>query len=337
MQEKVFKQNEVIFWEGSVGNYMYKIMDGAVNVILGYGTKDEAKLTELGEGRIFGEMAVLDAWTRSATVVAAQDGVKVLEISSEEISEFFEKDPAQIKAIMQNLSRRLRELTDDYKGVCNTISEMHQTRGDVGSRKEGLLAKISKYLKDYDRFFDFSSTLEAMETYEDIEKAREEHGAMRENLRFKKDQVIFREGDAGDCMYYIGNGTVGIYTDYGTDQAVKLTELTENQFFGEMGLIEKMPRSATAVVLENDTVLIRLTEDGLDQMFAEKPSFILLAMQHLTGRLRHLTKEYAKACQTVAKMNAQETGKSELTMTDEEAIKRYVSLAQSRTHRWMYF
>lgn len=337
MQEKTFKQSEVIFWEGSVGNCMYKIVEGTVSVFLGYGTKEETKLTELGKGRIFGEMAVLDAWTRSATVVAAHDGVKVLEISGDEISSFFKEDPEQIMTIMKNLSRRLRELTNDYTEACNTISEMHRTRGEIESRKEGLLSKINKFLKDYNRFFSFSTTLEAMETYENIEQLRENHGDMRENLRFMKDQVIFRQGDAGDCMYYIGSGTVGIYTDYGTDHEVLLAELTENQFFGEMGLIEKMPRSATAVILENDTVLVRLTEDGLGQMFAEKPALILLALQHLSSRLRHLTKEYVKACQTISKMNDEENGKGELTMKDEDAIRYYVGLAQSKTHRWMYF
>ena len=166
---------------------------------------------------------------------------------------------------------------------------------------------------------------------------REDYGEMRENLRFNKDQVIFHQGDAGDCMYYIGNGTVGIYTDYGTDKEVLLAELNENQFFGEMGLIEKLPRSATAVILENDTVLTRLTEEGLDRMFEERPTFVLLAMQHISSRLRRLTKEYGKACKMVAKMHDEENGRGELTMNDEDAIRYYVGLAQSRTHRWMYY
>jgi CRP-like cAMP-binding protein len=337
MQQKVFKQNEVIFWEGSTGRCMYKIIEGTVNVFLGYGTKNETKLTQLGEGRIFGEMAVLEAWTRSATIVAADDNVTILEISAEELSDYFKNDPEQIKTFMKNLSQRLRELTDDYKEVCNTISEMHRTRGEIENRKEGLLSKINKFLKDYNRFFNYTQTLEAMETYEEIEQAREDRGETRENLHFMKDQVIFREGDAGDCMYYIGGGAVGIYTDYGTDHEILLTELNENQFFGEMGLIEKLPRSATAVVLENDTALVRLTEEGLDQMFAERPAIILLAMQHLSSRLRRLTKEYTKACQMVSKMNNEENGKGELTMNDEDAIKYYVGLAQAKTHRWMYF
>ena len=216
MQEKVFKQKEIIFWEGSMGTCMYKVIDGTVSVIINYGTKDERKLTDLGEGRVFGEMAILEAWPRSATVIADSEKVTLLEISQEELSDYFDQDPSQIKLILENLSHRLRDLTDDYTEVCKTISEMRATRGETASRKEGLLSRISKFLNVYNHLLGSRNALEAMERYEEIEQARESHGQMRENLRFKKGQVIFRQGDAGDCMYYIGYGTVGIYTDYGT-------------------------------------------------------------------------------------------------------------------------
>ena len=116
MQEKTFKQNEVIFWEGSSGKCMYKVIQGTVCVFLGYGTKDETKLTELGEGRIFGEMAVLEAWTRSATVVAAHDEVKVLEISAEELSDFF----AEIRFIRLN---NLTYSSSDILKISGTLAK----------------------------------------------------------------------------------------------------------------------------------------------------------------------------------------------------------------------
>ncbi len=337
MQEKVFKKKEIIFWEGSVGSCMYKIIDGTVSVIVSYGTKDERKLTDLGAGRIFGEMSILESWPRSATVVADSETVRLLEVSGQEVSDFFEEDPAQVKYILENLSHRLRDLTNDYVEVCRTISEMRATRGEKDKRKEGLLSRIGKFLNVYNHLLGSNSALEAMERYEEIEQSRESHGELRENLHFKKGQVIFRQGDAGDCMYYIGYGTVGIYTGYGTEDELLLTELHENDFFGEMGLIEKLPRSATAVVLENDTVLTRLSEGNLDQMFEEKPSFILLAMQHISSRLRKLTKDYVKACGTVSRMNDEEKGGGELSDEDEAMINYYIALAQSQNNRWMFY
>jgi len=337
MQERFFKKNEVIFWEGSMGSCLYKIIEGTVSVVLGYGSKEEQKLTELGPGRIFGEMAVLDSWPRSATVVASDDKVRVLEITEKELDGFFESDPDQIRMITKNLSRRLRELTVSYDEACATIDEMRRTRGEIQERKEGLLSRIGKFLNIYNHMLGSRNALEAMERYENIERIREEHGQMRENMRFKKGQVIFRQGDAGDCMYYIGFGTVGIYLDYGTDRQKLLAELQENRFFGEMGIIEKMSRSATAVVMENDTVLTRITEDGLENLFKEDPSFILLVMQHLSSRLRSLTRDYIKACRTISRMDGEEKGGKPMSDEDQAMINYYIAQAQAMNNRWMFY
>ena len=337
MQERVFKDKEVIFWEGSIGLTLYRIIEGTVAVIIGYGTEDEKKLTELGEGRIFGEMAVLEAWPRSATVIAVNGPVRALEIESGEVSEFFSDEPDKIKLIMNNLSHRLRELTDEYMEVCETISEIRRTRGEKESRGEGLLSRISKFLRINGSIAVDDSVLEAMETYENIEKIKEEQGQARENLRFKKGQVIFRQDSPGDCMYYIGYGCVGIYRDYGTKKEKLLTTLHANEFFGEMGLIEKLPRSATAVVMNSDTVLTRITEEGLDRMFEERPGIVLLALQHISSRLRALTKDYVKACRIVTRMIEEEKDEKAFTEDEEALIQYYTAMAQMQNNRFMYY
>ena len=68
-------------------------------------------------------------------------------------------------------------------------------------------------------------------------------------ITFNKDQVIFRENDFATVMYDIVSGKVGIFTGYQTDQEKKIAELEAGTFFGEMGMIEFYPRSATAVAL----------------------------------------------------------------------------------------
>ena len=75
----------------------------------------------------------------------------------------------------------------------------------------------------------------------------------RDIQTYKKGQVIFKEGDKAECMYDIRWGSVGIYANYGTKEEKLLTKLSTEEFFGEMGLIDDQPRSATAVALEKDT------------------------------------------------------------------------------------
>ena len=70
-------------------------------------------------------------------------------------------------------------------------------------------------------------------------------------LAFKKDDVIFRQGDKGAEMYYINSGKVGIYIEYGTPRQRLLAEIATGDYFGEMAIIDNMPRSATAAVTED--------------------------------------------------------------------------------------
>src|SRR4030042_6869951 len=61
---------------------------------------------------------------------------------------------------------------------------------------------------------------------------------------YKKNEVIFNQGDVGLGMYIIVRGTVDIVCDPGRHI---LTELNEGDFFGELALLDDYPRSAPAV------------------------------------------------------------------------------------------
>ena len=52
---------------------------------------------------------------------------------------------------------------------------------------------------------------------------------------FKNGDVIFRQGDPGDCMYDIFSGRVGVYTAYGTPDEKLIAELKAGEFFGAGG------------------------------------------------------------------------------------------------------
>ena len=87
-------------------------------------------------------------------------------------------------------------------------------------------------------------------------------------LILKRNEVIFHEGDKSDCMYDIRLGRVGIYANYGTKEEKLLTELTKDQFFGEMGIIEGYPDGTfggdrTMTRYEFAAMLFRAMEQGV--------------------------------------------------------------------------
>ena len=99
---------------------------------------------------------------------------------------------------------------------------------------------------------------------------------------YKKGEIIFREGDPGNCMYDIFWGRVGVYTGYGTPQEKKLAELKTEDFFGEMGLLDRAPRSATVVSLSDDTYLGVITESDFHEYFQEMGAGISKLNTHIS-------------------------------------------------------
>ncbi len=127
MTEKQFKKGEIIFRQGDEGKSFFDITEGTVGIFINYNTDTEEKLTELKPGQFFGEMAVIDAYPRSATAVALDD-VKANEISCGEMNEYFETQPDRIVAIMKHLSSRIRVLSNDYSEVTKAIEEFAKNK-----------------------------------------------------------------------------------------------------------------------------------------------------------------------------------------------------------------
>lgn len=89
--------------DGDEGDCLYLIVDGLVKVHRG-----QTVFVELGEETCVGEMAILDAEPRSASVTALTDLV-LLRISRDDFSELLIEKPEIARGILQVLTHRLRE------------------------------------------------------------------------------------------------------------------------------------------------------------------------------------------------------------------------------------
>ena len=111
--------------------------------------------------------------------------------------------------------------------------------------------------------------------------------------------VICREGEPGDCMYEIETGKVGVYHDYGGPNEKLIAELFGGKVFGEMGLVDHAPRSATGVAADENTVVTTISEEDFFEYYRENPSKVLSIVQQMCHRLRETTNNYIEACHTV--------------------------------------
>lgn len=100
--EERCEPGDQIFDEGEEGDALFLVLDGRVRV-----HREEQTVAELGERECFGEMAILDAAPRSATVTALTR-CRLLKLSRQDFQDIMSEKPELALGIIQVLSRRLR-------------------------------------------------------------------------------------------------------------------------------------------------------------------------------------------------------------------------------------
>jgi CRP-like cAMP-binding protein len=124
----------------------------------------------------------------------------------------------------------------------------------------------------------------------------------KELQRIYADQeVIVREGDVTRDMFVIQSGRVRISKQLGTGE-VELATLERGDFFGEMSLLESLPRDATARAL-GETQLLVISAGALLVRMRRDPTFAFEMLHRLSGRVRALN---ARLIELIAKSGALE-------------------------------
>jgi CRP/FNR family cyclic AMP-dependent transcriptional regulator len=113
-----------------------------------------------------------------------------------------------------------------------------------------------------------------------------------EEKTVKKDELVFDEDSKGDSMYVIKSGAVKISKKV-KNQENTIAVLNPGEFFGEMALLDGLPRSA-AVRATADSELFMVSLDGYQKLRKEKPHTALKLMdiiiKVLSNRLRQANK-----------------------------------------------
>jgi EAL domain-containing protein (putative c-di-GMP-specific phosphodiesterase class I) len=105
-----------------------------------------------------------------------------------------------------------------------------------------------------------------------------------QSVDIQKGQIVFTEGDAGDCAYIIETGRVLVFITKDKEE-IPLSILGEGEIFGEMSLIDNQNRSASVKALE-DVRLSIVTKQQLLERVSTADTVVQLLMRVLLKRLR---------------------------------------------------
>ncbi|MSU20144.1 MAG: cyclic nucleotide-binding domain-containing protein [Pedosphaera sp.] len=150
-------------------------------------------------------------------------------------------------------------------------------------------------------------------------------------LPFKSGQTIFKEGQPGDFMYILFEGTVEV-----TIQQKVIGTFESVEIFGEMAVIDSRPRSAT-VVAKADCQLARINKGRFLALLQNKPEFAPLIMHTLVERIRWMDSLHAASTpdQSVEfeKLRAANTELKTMVATLQEEVSELKLQLQERSQR----
>ena len=143
---------------------------------------------------------------------------------------------------------------------------------------------------------------------------------------FDTDEFIFREGDPGDCAYIIESGMVEVALDKDGRKLVMAT-LTKGDILGEMAIIDRLPRSASArAIVPTDVMAIPL--DYVSQKIEQSDPTVRMFLRLAMARYRDLNARLGRVFEglSLGQLNDEGDGFAASTMELKSLIPQFLEM-----------
>lgn len=143
LEEEIYIKNEVVFKKDTIGNSMSIVLDGTVKIH----DRDHVYDT-LTKGDCFGEYALIDNETRSASVTALET-TKVLKIERQHFLDLIKNDSGFAQGILSVMIKRHRELDTIQERLASSKQEIEATNNKMSGLINGAMDAIIMFSNDF--------------------------------------------------------------------------------------------------------------------------------------------------------------------------------------------
>lgn len=276
---KIYPRNAVICRQGDIRDKkVYLVVSGSVKIEVE--TEHERKrIALIGPGEIFGEMALIDRKARSADVLANHRHVILQELTNLD-ENVISKTPEIFFEFASMLSRRIRALNEKFKNSSRFLPEKYEQM------------PLPKTLSDFIR--------------------------QKDERKFSKSEMLCRQGEKGQEMYIISQGTIAISIELPGGDEMLLGFAHEGSLVGEMALIENDKRSASMTACEI-VHAIEIKKEELTELIREDWRVGHFMLRTIVQKLRVNDRLIAGSLM-IRKNVVSEFKQKLLSMSDEESL-----------------
>jgi F420-non-reducing hydrogenase small subunit len=302
-----YKRGEIIFSQDDIGDTMYIIQSGAVEISQRQGDS-KVVLALLEKGDFFGEMALVDTHPRTATAKAISRS-RLLPLTRPSLMKRIQQDPGVVIHLLKTLCQRIQHTNQVIQTAIQgdeslraillnkTIEESPLSKpggNSLAEEKDAPSPHMSSTSQNPDD--PFLSDQQLLRHSVDYDIRRNECTVLGEG------DAVFREGDPGDALFLIEEGEIVISHGNGNDAEV-IAYLGPGDFFGETSIITDQPRTAHAFATRQ-TYLLPVKKDDFLRRIQAEPELALYILQGLIIRLRKMLSAMSdpgKSLTTIAK------------------------------------
>jgi len=294
-----YKKDTYIIVEGNQNtDYFFIIQQGKVRIskeAMLEGEKDDL----LGPGDFFGVISTMSSHSHIETAQALTDVVLITVHQNQYVGLIQKNSQVAIKIILQ-FSKRLRYLNETLARLT-----LKNTAEDGPSH----LYDVAEYYlsqKQYSQaMYAYGQYVRHCPNGEKIAAAKDKHtklasrieqtkfAANEVNRTYRKNTMLFAEGEPGDELFIIQKGSIKI-TKIVDNKEVLLAMLNPGDILGEMALLEGKPRAASAVAYE-DCDVMAVNKANFELMIKTQPQIIAKITTLLADRIWLIYKQLANA------------------------------------------
>jgi CRP/FNR family cyclic AMP-dependent transcriptional regulator len=122
MHRRTYRRGEAVFHQGDPGQALHVVYRGRLKIVLPGQHGEEAVLTIVGPGDLFGDLALLDGAPRSASVVALEP-VETAVLSRADFVGLLRRSPTVVDGLLATLAQTIRRLSEEVADL--TFLDLH--------------------------------------------------------------------------------------------------------------------------------------------------------------------------------------------------------------------